>query len=185
PRTDASETPRGGRPPRRGVPVACPAGGVAPKHLMTAERAWNALLSRCVAAIAALQARRLFWPLLAIVAAVLPTPGVPPVPPNDMAPYALFAAKLDTGALLYRDVMDIKPPLLPYLFALSFRIFGTYELLPIKLLTIVVLAVTALALAAAATRLFARRVIPQVAAALFILSMMSGWGHDFLATNTE
>lgn len=152
---------------------------------MTAERAWNALLSRCVAAIAALQARRLFWPLLAIVAAVLSTPVFLAVAPNDMAPYALFAAKLDTGALLYRDVMDIKPPLLPYLFALSFRIFGTYELLPIKLLTIVVLAVTALALAAAATRLFARRVIPQVAAALFILSMMSGWGHDFLATNTE
>ena len=44
---------------------------------------------------------------------------------NDMEFYSLFANKLLSGRVLYRDALDTKPPLVFLHYALLFKIFGS------------------------------------------------------------
>lgn len=103
---------------------------------------------------------------------------------TDDASYALIAARLNQGHLLYRDAVDNKPPLIYLTFAAVFRVFGQYNLHAVKLVTAAVLLLTAALVREVGTRLFDRST--GVAAALFFAcASVSGIAEDSFAPNTE
>ncbi len=104
---------------------------------------------------------------------------------NDMEFYALFADKLLSGGLLYRDAMDIKPPLVFLHYALLFKVFGLNNMAAVKVVTIGFLGGSALIMVALRRALSPTAALPALAAPLFILASFSGWGEDFLSSNTE
>ncbi|WP_171162425.1 glycosyltransferase family 39 protein [Streptomyces sp. I05A-00742] len=70
---------------------------------------------------------------------------------------ATQARMLAHGAVLYRTVVDRKPPLLPWLYEACFRAFGDGSLLPVKSLAVVAQLVTAVLLASLARRRWGER----------------------------
>ena len=104
---------------------------------------------------------------------------------NDMAFYSLFADKLLAGGVLYRDAMDTKPPLVFVHYALVFKVFGLNNAAAVKVVTMVWLAASALIMVALRRALSPRAAVPVMAAPLFVLASFSGWGQDFLSSNTE
>jgi hypothetical protein len=104
---------------------------------------------------------------------------------NDMAYYALVAGKLLRGGLLYRNAMDTKPPLIFLHYAAIFRVFGTNNVTAVKLVTMAWLALSALAMWGIRRELFPSSPRPELAALVFVLASFSGWGEDFLSSNTE
>src|SRR5207248_6284009 len=65
---------------------------------------------------------------------------------------ATQAHVLNDGGRLYHDVVDRKPPIVPYLYAATFRVTGSDELLSIRALALMAHIATALLLAAIARR---------------------------------
>jgi hypothetical protein len=104
---------------------------------------------------------------------------------NDMDFYSLFADKLLSGHLLYRDAMDTKPPFVFLHYALVFKLFGANNVTAVKLVTIGWLGLSALVMVALRESLSPPSAMPALVAPLFILSSFSGWGEDFLSSNTE
>lgn len=121
--------------------------------------------------------------LAALVVCSIPVFGVRF--PNDMGFYALFADKMLSGGVLYRDAMDVKPPLVFLHYATVFKIFGLNNMAAVKVVTIAWLGVSALIMVALRKALNPAARSPALAAPLFILASVSGWGQDFLSTNTE
>jgi 4-amino-4-deoxy-L-arabinose transferase-like glycosyltransferase len=70
----------------------------------------------------------------------------------DEAFLATEAQVLNDGGHLYQDVVDRKPPIVPYLYAAVFRVTGSDELMWLRLLAIGAHVVSALLLAAMARR---------------------------------
>ena len=70
----------------------------------------------------------------------------------DEAFLATEAQVLNDGGHLYADVVDRKPPIVPYLYAATFRVSGSDELLGVRVLALIAHVVTALLLAAIARR---------------------------------
>jgi hypothetical protein len=103
---------------------------------------------------------------------------------NDDATYVLVAQKLNAGALLYRQAVDNKPPLIYATVAAVFRIFGPASLAGLKLLTLAVQLVCAGLVFSIGRRLFGSRV-GAIAALFFSLAAASGLAEDFAAPNTE
>jgi len=104
---------------------------------------------------------------------------------NDMDFYSLFADKLLSGHLLYRDAMDTKPPLVFLHYALVFKLFGASNVTAVKLVTMAWLGLSALVMVALRRALSPSSAMPALVAPIFILSSFSGWGEDFLSSNTE
>jgi len=104
---------------------------------------------------------------------------------NDMDFYALVADKLLSGRLLYRDAMDTKPPLVFLHYALIFKLFGLDTLAAVKVVTMAWLGASALVLRALRRALSPTYPMPALATLLFVLASFSGWGEDFLSSNTE
>ena len=104
---------------------------------------------------------------------------------NDMDYYALVSDKLLRGGVLYRDALDTKPPLVFLHYSAIFRLFGRDNLVAVKIVTMVWLALSALAVRAVRMELFPSSSWPEGAAVLFVLASFSGWGEDFLSSNTE
>jgi hypothetical protein len=103
---------------------------------------------------------------------------------NDDATYALVGQKLLRGALLYRDAVDNKPPLIYETFAASFALFGQESLVAIKVLSVAATLVCAAVVAALGDLLHGRRAA-AMAALLFSLASLSGVAEDTIAPNTE
>ena len=76
----------------------------------------------------------------------------------DEAFLATEANVLNDGGRLYQDVVDRKPPIVPYLYAAVFKVAHTDSLLSTRLLAIVAHVVTALLVAAIARRRWGDRV---------------------------
>jgi len=70
----------------------------------------------------------------------------------DEAFLATQAQVLNDGGRLYHDVVDRKPPVVPYLYATAFRVTGSDDLLTVRLLAIAAHVATALLVAAIARR---------------------------------
>jgi len=70
----------------------------------------------------------------------------------DEAFLATQAQVLNDGGRLYHDVVDRKPPIVPYLYAATFRVTGSDELITIRVLALMAHIATALLLAALARR---------------------------------
>jgi len=73
----------------------------------------------------------------------LPYVGLP-ILNRDETIYAVIAREILRGAVPYRDIWEIKPPLIFYLYALIFRLFGEISLTPVHIFAALYMAVTAL-----------------------------------------
>src|SRR5919204_6166205 len=76
---------------------------------------------------------------------------------SDEAYLATQAKMLNDGAHLYEDTVDRKPPVVPYLYAGVFRLTGSDDIRPVRVLMILTNALTALLLAIEAERRFRHR----------------------------
>jgi 4-amino-4-deoxy-L-arabinose transferase-like glycosyltransferase len=70
----------------------------------------------------------------------------------DEAFLATQARVINDGGHLYQDAVDRKPPIVPYLYAATARVTGSYELVWVRLLAVAAHVATALLLAAIARR---------------------------------
>jgi hypothetical protein len=104
---------------------------------------------------------------------------------NDMDFYALVADKLLAGHTLYREALDTKPPLVFVHYALVFKLFGQNNATAIKLVTMVWLGLSATMMVALRRALGPATTTSFFAAPVFVLASFSGWGEDFLSSNTE
>ncbi|MEU3301538.1 glycosyltransferase family 39 protein [Streptomyces sp. NPDC006678] len=94
--------------------------------------------------------RRLL-PVLAVLAVVTRLPSFRHTLWNpDEGFLAVQARMLADGGELYETVVDRKPPLLPWLYAATFAVFGDESLRPLKVLAVLSQLLTALVLAATA-----------------------------------
>jgi len=89
---------------------------------------------------------------------------------------AVQAGVLNAGGELYADVVDRKPPVVPYLYAAAFRIAGDDAMWAVRLLAVVAHVVTALLLAAFARRRWGRRA--GFAAGALYLAGSAGLGPE-------
>ena len=106
--------------------------------------------------------------VVVVVAAITHLPGFvrTEVLNPDEAFLATQARVINDGGHLYRDVVDRKPPLVPYLYAATARITGSYEMVWVRLLAVAAHVATALLLAAIARRRWGEREAAFAAAAL-------------------
>jgi hypothetical protein len=104
---------------------------------------------------------------------------------NDMDYYSHVADKLLNGGVLYRDTIDTKPPFVFVHYALIFRLFGENDVAAVKIVTMAVLAITALTMPRIRKELSPAAENPELTALLFALASFSGWGEEFLSSNTE
>jgi hypothetical protein len=103
---------------------------------------------------------------------------------NDDATYALIAAKLGTGHLLYRDAVDNKPPLIYGTFAAVFALCGAGNVAAVKALSILV-NVACAGLVFLIGRPLLGRQVAAVASLLFACAVTSGIAEDSIAPNSE
>ena len=86
------------------------------------------------------------------------------------------AEEILRGKALYREIYFDKPPLLPFTYALLFKLFGAH-LLVIRLFTIVYVAVLCMVLYAFGSKFYGKPVGIMAAAMFTIFSTTSGSGH--------
>jgi hypothetical protein len=125
--------------------------------------------------------------VVAVVAltAVLHLPGAGrPVVNADEASIGIQAEVIAHGGRLYHDVIDRKPPVVPYLYAATFVATGGHDLRLARALGVAALAATALAVGRLAERRAGRRA-GIVAALLFALGAVSFAPEDAQAANFE
>jgi hypothetical protein len=102
----------------------------------------------------------------------------------DEASIGIQAEVLTHGGRLYHDVIDRKPPVVPYLYAATFWITGSHDLRTARALGVAALAATALLVG----RMARRRAGPRagtVAALLFTLGAVAFAPEDAQAANFE
>ncbi|WP_149829578.1 glycosyltransferase family 39 protein [Streptomyces tailanensis] len=113
--------------------------------------------------------RRLL-PVLAALACVTRIPSfVPPLWNPDEGYLAVQARLLADGGELYETVVDRKPPLVPWLYAASFAVFGDDSLTPVRVLATGAQLVTAVLLASLARRRWGNRA-GRTAGVLYLLT---------------
>src|SRR4051794_4939926 len=104
---------------------------------------------------------------------------------DDEAIYAVTADALQRGALLYRDVVDHKPPLVYQLYRAGFAALGPYDMRGPHLLVIGSVVLTAALLFAIARVEETSEAIPSglAAAGLFLVFSTTWHDYDALAAN--
>ncbi len=125
------------------------------------------------------------WIFLIVLAAmVLRAPAYfNPVIDEDEAWYATAARVINSGGLLYRDAVDLKPPLIFYFYACSFATFGD-DLRILHGVTVVWVLATALIIARITSRLTEQADAPYLSALLYVLFTPT-FVPQALATNGE
>ena len=122
--------------------------------------------------------------LIVLAAVVLRSPAYfNPVIDEDEAWYATAARVINNGGLLYRDAVDLKPPLIFYFYAFSFSIFGD-DLRVLHGVTVIWVLTTALVIARITSRLTEEAESPYLAAMLYVLFTPT-FVPQALATNGE
>ena len=109
----------------------------------------------------------------------LPTFGRPLLS-DDEAIYATTADAMARGDLLYRDVVDHKPPLVYHVYEAGFRLLGRYNVHGAHAFVVLSVLVTAALLQA-----MLRRERGLAAAALFLIFSTTWHDYDALAANCE
>jgi hypothetical protein len=110
-----------------------------------------------------------------------------PMLSDDEAIYATTADALQRGDLLYRDVVDHKPPLIYHLYRAGFALFGRYETQGAHALVVLAVLLTA-GLLLAIRRSEGAACRPgeaTVAAGLFLVFSTTWHDYDALAANCE
>ena len=129
------------------------------------------------------------WRFLLVVVAVAALTHLPglvrtEVLNPDEAFLATEARVINDGGRLYQDVVDRKPPVVPYLYAASARVTGSYELVWVRLLAVAAHVATALLLAAIARRRWGDQAA-LAAALLYLVASVGFVVEDGQAANFE
>jgi len=129
--------------------------------------------------------RRFLW-LAMLLAAVLRVPSLPVSLWNiDEANMAAAADILVSGGIYYKDVVDHRGPLTPYIFAGVFSVFGRYNMLALRILLLLVVVGNTILVWMVGKRV-AGLVAGNCAAALFaVAASVTFPASDLLAFNTE
>jgi 4-amino-4-deoxy-L-arabinose transferase-like glycosyltransferase len=88
------------------------------------------------------------------------------------------------GGNLYKEAADRKPPLVPYVYAAAFEVFGTTDLWTVRVFAMVAVLLTALLLAAEARRRYGRRA-GWAAGLLCVCALVAFAPQDGQAANFE
>ena len=103
---------------------------------------------------------------------------------SDETFLATQAEVINDGGRLYHDAADRKPPLVPYLYAATFKVTGTTALWSVRVLAMVAVALTGLLLAAEARRRYGRRA-GWIAGVLLVFASVAFAPQDGQAANFE
>jgi 4-amino-4-deoxy-L-arabinose transferase-like glycosyltransferase len=103
---------------------------------------------------------------------------------SDETFLATQAEVISDGGNLYEEAADRKPPLVPYLYAGTFALFGTTALWSVRVMAILAIAVTALLLALEARRRYGPRAA-WIAGVLMVLASIAFAPQDGQAANFE
>lgn len=104
---------------------------------------------------------------------------------SDEAYLATQAKMLNDGAHLYVDTVDRKPPVVPYLYAAVFRVTGTDDIRPVRVLMILTNTLSALLIAVEARRRFRDRHAGAIAGLLFLGNVVAFQTKDAQVANFE
>src|SRR2546423_3373532 len=94
------------------------------------------------------------------------------------------AEVINDGGKLYQEAADRKPPLVPYLYAATFAVFGTTALWSVRVMAMLAVALTALFLALEARRRYGNRAA-WIAGVLMVLASVAFAPQDGQAANFE
>lgn len=114
----------------------------------------------------------------------LPTFGRPFLS-SDEAVYAVTADVMNRGGVLYRDIVDHKPPAIYDVYLISFKVLGPYNTQLAHLLVVLAVLLTGLALARAATRMTSDPRAGWIAALMWVIFSTTLPDFDALAANGE
>jgi 4-amino-4-deoxy-L-arabinose transferase-like glycosyltransferase len=103
---------------------------------------------------------------------------------SDETFLATQAQVIREGGNLYEEAADRKPPLVPYVYAATFGVFGTTALWSVRLVAMLAVALTALMLAVEARRRYGRRAA-WVAGLLCVFALVAFAPQDGQAANFE
>ncbi len=103
---------------------------------------------------------------------------------SDETFLATQAEVINEGGRLYEDATDRKPPLVPYLYAATFSVFGSSALWSVRVVAMLAVALTALMLALEARRRYGARAA-WLAGILFVLASVAFAPQDGQAANFE
>jgi 4-amino-4-deoxy-L-arabinose transferase-like glycosyltransferase len=103
---------------------------------------------------------------------------------SDETFLATQAQVIQDGGNLYHDAADRKPPLVPYVYAAGFELFGTNDLWSVRVLAIGAAALTALLVAVEARRRYGRRAA-WCAGLLCVFALVAFAPQDGQAANFE
>jgi 4-amino-4-deoxy-L-arabinose transferase-like glycosyltransferase len=103
---------------------------------------------------------------------------------SDETYLATQAHVIEDGGNIYREAADRKPPLVPYIYAASFELFGSNNLWTVRVVAMLAIALTAWLLAVEATRRWGRRA-GWIAGLLCVFAMVAFAPQDGQAANFE
>jgi hypothetical protein len=104
---------------------------------------------------------------------------------SDEAAYSAIAEAMQRGAVLYRGIVDHKPPAIYDVYLVSFRVLGPYDTQLAHAAVVLAALLVAFALARAAGRLYRDGRAGWVAALLFVVFSTTLPDFDALAANCE
>jgi len=107
-----------------------------------------------------------------------------PVFNSDETFLATQAHVIEEGGELYEEAADRKPPLVPYVYAATFELFGTSALWSVRVVAMLAVALTALLLYVEARRRYGSRA-GWIAGILFVCAMVAFAPQDGQAANFE
>jgi hypothetical protein len=123
---------------------------------------------------------------LAAAALLLHLPGlVGTLFNSDEASLATMAMEIERGGTLYHETADRKPPVVPYVYALVFRVTGERDIRSVRAVSALALAGTALLLALEARRRLGTRPATVAAGVLFLASTAANFPADSQAAGFE
>lgn len=103
---------------------------------------------------------------------------------SDETYLATQAHVIQDGGNIYKEAADRKPPLVPYIYAASFELFGSNDLWTVRVVAMLAIALTAWLLAVEATRRWGRRA-GWIAGLLCVFAMVAFAPQDGQAANFE
>ncbi len=132
--------------------------------------------------------RQLRWRLVLVLLLLAVTTRLPAffvdVFNSDETFLATQAEVIRDGGELYEDTTDRKPPLVPYVYAVAFSLFGSTGLWTVRVFAMLAVVLTALLLAAEARRRWGERA-GWFAGILFVLASVAFAPQDGQAANFE
>jgi hypothetical protein len=138
-----------------------------------------------LARVASRGTQSLWWLTIGLAAALRAPSFVVRLVNSDEASLATMAMVINHGGRLYHETADRKPPIGPYVYALVFRLTGSFDIRPVRVVAAAVLVATALLIAAEARRRSHSDVTGVAAGLLFVLGYHAFFANDAQAASFE